>query len=403
MTDLEYRQLVNQAIAPGQDQPPPAFDARSAIIAGRRALRRRRAIGTAAAGLLAVTVAATGAVLWPPTPVRTSNLANPPVVTPAPAPSIGPEPPPGLSLLRNGTVVEAGGTQIPLGLSAGYVISDPSQTPDGYLFAAYRSNDPTDQNLWFKAAGNAPVEVGRMAGGYEVSADGRTLVVAGTDGANEVTAYRFPTLQEIGHTVPAFPANIGSDVIGVDGDFAVLAAANGGLGSVPIVVWNFQTGATSHGDTGVAAWSVANKVLLQTVFKPDSQQSGTDKLEPTCLDAVPLGNPLPAKVSGYCGPLVNQLFNGQLSPNGNWVLFHDRILLVSDLLIGRITGTPLTVDGDGTVAFWRTDATAIVSRREGEVFRYYQCGLDGRCVDLDAGGPGLTGDASYIPLVGPRA
>jgi hypothetical protein len=314
-------------------------------VAGRAAVRRRRA-GAIAAVAVAVAMTATGAYA-----VLPADRAAPPVppaetTHPIPGVTLSPSPEPvgpsigayGLSGYAGNVVVPPHGEPVTLPFPTDQVFSV-SRVPFGEPGSGCLGGGDPDGLWWVPDAGE-PRRIGGLSAPV-FAADGSMLVASAPDAPGTMVAVALPSLAERGRT--RFDAGFGPLAVGVAGDLVLLRGVQGGPGSSGTAVWDLATGSlTPTGQENVWAWDVAaDGSVLRRV---DEYGAGPKDIVSACVDAVPLSVPLPVGGTGLCGQEAMAMHGGELSASGEWVYLYSGdpdtfpghlLLPASDLRAGR--------------------------------------------------------------------
>jgi hypothetical protein len=239
---------------------------------------------------------------------------------------------------------------------------------------------------------------------YRVTGDGRTLVIFGSTGADDlgIQAIDLATQRD------ARKREDGHDIVdSLGGDWALLSDSGPVEVSRTGELWNIRTGAvlTFAGYLRVLALGVApdGDVVRLVERRPSLANQG--EATQACYDlAAGPGTSLPATVlayrGGYCGTLNVQ--EATLSPDGTWAVVltdeGDRgsvfsALWTADLHAGRWEPTVIPVGGVSQQLFWDSPTSFIAPYTDdGDHYRYERCSVDGRCHDLGIPGAYVLAD-----------
>jgi hypothetical protein len=132
------------------------------------------------------------------------------------------------------------GHNVALNTSPGDEAGQAVMTPDGIVFTAYDASGAGA--TWWQAGTAAAVKVTDGNGNFEVSPDGKTLVVTDVDGqSSKIAAYALPSRHRLGSVQFTAPV-LGPVVLNISGDWVLIGAANGSPASGAALAWNLHTG-----------------------------------------------------------------------------------------------------------------------------------------------------------------
>jgi hypothetical protein len=351
------------------------------VAAGRTARRRRRhAFGAAVtAGALAVVVGATilaqtrsvGTAPSPPGSGAPASTPATPIRVPPLSPSGAlPVASLGIDVFDPATnlVIPADGAPFMPPLPPGHALLGLDRVPDGWVMSSYLNTGGGDSELyvWLVSTAGEPSGLGRFHGGFDITADGRRIVVAGGADPLAVTAYELPSLRPIARVRIEGP---GPSMVGIAGDVVVLQDAARDPGPTRAYTWNLRTGQLRASDASVSIWSVTDdgRVLRRA-------QSGGGR--PGCVDLVAVADLPTVRNTGLCPDVGGALVtSASVSPDGAWALLTMESndppvwVQVTDLRAGRwrplASGLPALASG----MYRDTDQTVLVLVDQWEIYR----------------------------------
>jgi hypothetical protein len=359
------------------------------VAAGRTARRRRRQGVTAAvvAGALVVVVGvgvlaqtrSVGTAPVPPgsggptsssaTTTPTNPTGEPPLSPPGAVPvaSLGID----LAVPAANRVFPADGNPFTVPLPAGHAIDGLVRVPDGWLLTSYLDSQGPEAGfyLWFVPKAGEPTSLGRNYGNFEVSADGRRLVVASGEDHLTVTAYDLPSLRFIARVRIEGPGPLVSAIVG---ERVVLYDATGDGSPTRAYVWNLRTEQLRATDADVNLWGVTDD---GRVLRRVARDQG-----PGCVDLVAAVDLPTVRDTGLCSEVMGRMGHSvDISPDGTWALMTIASetgsreppvwVRTADLRAGRWRPTASGLTGFVSPLFWDTDQTVIVRGDESEYFR----------------------------------
>lgn len=241
MTDQLEQELRDMLTERSGDAGNPSFGGEAMVVRGRAARRRRHAMamaGTAAAVIVAILVS--GSLLRPSHEVLPAGRTPTPTGWPLPddfAKALAALPRGEKlrhELLIGDEIVRPDGDRIPIGLPKGFVPSEVSRVPGGWVVEA--SQDPQGFSLWFRPeSGSVRQLVDTVRGHYVISQDGTRIVAAG-DSRGGVTLRELPSGRELSRTT--YEAGMGPLVRAIIGDKVILAGAQGSGGARDVAIWD---------------------------------------------------------------------------------------------------------------------------------------------------------------------
>lgn len=398
---LEERLGARMALWAGNLADGPRFSADEIVLAARTVAGRRRVAGLLSVAAVVVALIAVTATLatngraapFPPSTTPTRPTASAP--SGLPAASFG------LDVLTDGVIVRPDGSRVRPDLPAGVRAVQAIGVPSGWVVLTERTEGPFE--LWFAATVGAPVYVGRTFGNFEVSADGKVLVVTGlSPDPTTVAAYELPSLRKVRDTTAEL--GMGPLVLGISGDRVLLKGASGDSSPSGAAVWNLRTGGLRRASDSVHALGISRD---GTVLRLVRQTGASAKdIVGGCLDAVPLTDTLAISNSGVCrADLAAPYVAGGISPDGSWVVLttaagekepRTMVLRSADLHSGRWSPAALDGPAGATALFWDTDSTFIALDAASQTTRYLRCAVTQRCVELAL--PAGSTDLEPVPV-----
>ncbi|HEU4424330.1 MAG TPA: hypothetical protein VFR67_17520, partial [Pilimelia sp.] len=216
---------------------------------------------------------------------------------------------------------------------------------------------------------------------------GRVLVVAGlAEDGTGIASYALPSLNRLAATDFGVDAGVSVAVVGVGGDRAVLAGAQGSPPWQETAIWNVRTGGLHR--TGGHDWALAFGRDGQVLRRVDRPASGAGA---ACVDLVTLADTPPEPGPPVCAPaLATAEAGGMLSPGGRWVMLRTAspaggglgtvLLRTADLRAGHWRPVTPDLPPSGVPRFWDTDDTFVVEK-PGNPSEAYRCTTRG-CAPL---------------------
>jgi hypothetical protein len=309
----------------------------------------------------------------------------------------------GVAVLIGDTVFLPSGSTTTLGLARDANVYELTVVRGGFLATVDEPDaTTTGTDLRLIHPGGSYEEIATSADShYEITSDGRTVVVRSTDTAGKVALRSI----DVGTGRQLHTYGDGDQyVASLNGDWAVVSSMGNARAWMPSELWNVRTGVVVPFASydGVAAWGVSpdGDVLLGVDTDPAARP---DSRAHACFDTVAPVNSgtqptLPTGPTGYCGTF--DVTDATVSPDGTWAVLipqtdspgHGIVAVrAADLHAGRWAPVNLDeADGMSKPLFWDSSTTFIAPyvTASGDN-RYERCSVDGRCRDLGVPGSAL--------------
>jgi hypothetical protein len=306
----------------------------------------------------------------------------------------------GLPVLIGQTVHLPDGGNVDITIPDDGTINQFVQVPSGILFST-DNIDTTDAEpfdaMYLQQTGGVTLDLTTdFNSPWMVNADGSTVVLIESDreahAINLVTGVDRKT--QFGTT----------DLVNVNGDWALLTNTDLNTPNRPSELWNVRTGAVVPFATtkNVDAWGVGpDGSVLRAVYTSATAEADVDADQPSpaCVDYVPPASPVPTAAGGYCGTMT--ISASSLSPDGAWaeVVVNSQLYLLrtADLHAGRWSPVVPNDDGGSEPMFWDSPTSYVEQYIRDDDFnsngqsRFERCFVDGHCQDLGAAGSAKIG------------